>query len=51
MIELKIGPYHALQVSSSQEEKLLADQVIELKQEIKKKDTALKKLKIKTENM
>ena len=45
MIELGIGKYEALRVSSTESENILADQLIEAKKEIKKKDTEINKLK------
>ena len=45
MIELGIGKYEALRVSSSESENELADQLLEAKKEIKKKDTENNKLK------
>ncbi len=45
MIELGIGKYEAIRVSSSESENELADQLLEAKKEIKKKDTENNKLK------
>lgn len=45
MIELGIGKYEAIKVSSGESENLLADQLLEAKKEIKKKDTVITKVK------
>lgn len=45
MIELGIGKYEALRVSSTESENILADQLLEAKKEIKKQDTEINKLK------
>lgn len=45
MIELGIGKYEAIKVSSTESENILADQLLEAKKEIKKQDIEINKMK------
>ena len=45
MIELGIGKYEAIKVSSTESENMLADQLLEAKKEIKKQGTEINKMK------
>ncbi|QOP44184.1 hypothetical protein FJR45_09610 [Sulfurimonas sediminis] len=45
MIELRIGKYEAIAVSSSVQERSMADELLNIKKELKKKELEMKKIK------